>query len=158
MSTFHEEDEYQDDTASVEDVYEVPDQGPAVPVRLVESTLAVDQRPTQLGRCFNVIMGDAANAQLILNREPRRCRAIIWAYPLGTGATGVAIGGTQAEAQQVTGALLFSLNAITRYEFTSQNELWARPVLVSSTSGTWTAYASTTDNLILSVVEELWTR
>jgi hypothetical protein len=159
-----DKDEFEDDLGATPDVDEVyqrdPDDVVTVPVRLDGGPLPVHDMPSQLGACRNVVLKAAGNAPAvkILNADPRRKKAIIWAIALAGGAEGVCIAGTREEAEMFTGAILHIGTGLLRYEFENTSELFARPVLVGDAAGIFTGFSAATVDVLMSIVVEQWSR
>lgn len=122
------------------------------PVRVcIREPVQVDEMPTILGPCKNFIIPAAGDPQRILDRNPRRKSAQI---SIQNGD--VCAGGTIGEARGYVGAILSGGLAVP-YKFGFSSELWARGVFVDVT-GTAIALGDSTDAVLVSVIEEFWTR
>lgn len=128
-----------------------------VPVE-VRGSVRTDEMPTKLGGCRNIIFPAGAPAVKILNGDPHRKSVVMWAFSLGADCDGVCIAGTSGEADAFSGAILHPGTGLLRYEFTFQDELWARPLLIAGATPTWVGYDPSGDDCILSIVVEQWAR
>jgi hypothetical protein len=130
---------------------------PAVPVE-IEGVVRVDEMPTKLGSCRAVLLPRTTRAQMVLPRDPRRKRVILWpCVRLDSEETLVCISNNESDANQFIGVLLESgPNAVARYEFSFQDEIYARPCIINDTAGVVTGMAASTQDVILSVVSEQW--
>lgn len=106
----------------------------------------------------NVILSTGDRAQPILQANPRRKKAILWGDALGAGADAVCIGSDEGQVTNFSGAMLFVTSAAVplRYEINDAEKVWARGCLISQTTGTWTGFAISTDDIVLSIIEECW--
>lgn len=140
------------DTPSEDDVRQDPDpESLAVPVE-VRNVVRTEELPT---RTFyrNIILSTGSGSQKVLNGDPHRKRLVLWIAPLAAGAEGVCIAGTQGDAEACSGAIVMGA---TPFEFTDKGEVWAKPLVINDNAGTWTGYAVSTDDVILSVAVEQW--
>lgn len=143
------------DTPDTEDVLQEDEPSNIVPVR-VENVVRIDEMPTS-SAFMNRILATGAKAEKLLNADPRRKKFVLWAIALGAGVDGIMIGNRSTDADDYTGAFLYINNpGLLRYEFTTCDEVWVRPVIANESGGTWTGYAASTDDAILSVVIEQW--
>lgn len=143
------------DTADTDDVFQEDAPPYVVPVE-VKGVVRTDDMPTETSY-INIILPTGGNAEKILNDDPRRKRVVIWALPLGAGVEFACIG-RESDAQSFRGAMLFSQNAVTRYEFTDKKAIYARPGDITSSGGTWQGYTASTDDIIICMAVEQWTR
>lgn len=123
----------------VEDVSAIP------PLRITAAdplrTLAL---PAESGGALNRDLA-TTGATKILDRDPRRKRAVIVLFDTGGTSDGAFIGGTQAEANSDLGFLLplFGPNiaggnvASIAFEVTSMEELWARAFTAACKCSVW---------------------
>jgi hypothetical protein len=130
-----------------------------VPVR-VEGAVHTEELPTEVVYA-RVVLGTGSNAVKILNADPRRKKVTFWIAILGDSSALDAVaclGSTSGQAQAFAGAFLQTINAISRYDSTDKGEVWVRPGLLTDTTGTFNGVAISTDDYILSMIIELWSR
>jgi hypothetical protein len=152
-------DEEYDAPPEVEVHQDGPDSTYTVPVRVVDAPVVrTDEMPTKLGGCRNIILPAGSPAVKVLNSDPHRKNAIMWALALAGGSEGVCIAGTPGDADAFAGAILHPGTGLLRYEWTFENELWARPLVITDAAGIWTGYGPSTADTVLSVVVEQWAR
>lgn len=133
---------------------------PVIPVHIA-GVVRTDRLPGHIGSCRSVLLESAGLPIKVLEKNPRRKRAVFWQWHLGSApaSTTVAalISSTYADALAFQGLLLFSVNAIVRYELEVTDEIWARGVNVAHSSGDLLPIAASSQNDIwLSTLSEDW--
>ena len=149
------------DTVPTDDLLQADDDySPGcVPVK-VEGIVRTDEMPTEVVYA-RVVLATGSNAIKVLNADPHRKKVTFWVVILGdsSGFDAVAcLGSTSGQAQAFAGAFLQSPNAISRYDSTDKGEVWVRPGLLTDTTGTFNGVVVSTDDYILSMIIELWSR
>jgi hypothetical protein len=147
------------DTAPVEDVLQETDDrsydSGLQPVSVcVKDPVQTEELPSILGPCKNYIVNVTDKPVRILDRNPRRKRATIMVQN-----GDICVGGTPGEAgdsDTYVGAVISGGLAVPVH-LEVQSELWARGVTVDLT-GTAIALSDPTDAVLISVIEEFWTR
>lgn len=152
------------DTPSGDDVFQEDDATiPAIPVE-VQGTVQVDEMPARMGAARNVLCAAGADPVQLITGNPRRKRLLVWHTFFGVQPAdtlvGLLVAPTEVDARGLNGAILWSINAVTRYEFTTQTELWGVGINAENDgSGVLTGIVRSTDNdVIVSVVSEDWAR
>lgn len=149
------------DTPSGDEVLQLDDPMPTVPVA-VQGIVQTDEMPTRWGYMGNKLLHAGGNPVSLLPYHPQRKRVILWTYYLGAApadtAIGAMIGPSFADVSGFNGAILLSLNAITRYEFTGNGELWARGVDVRNVAGALTEIDVNSNDVLVNIVTEDWAR
>lgn len=142
------------DTPDTVEVYQQDEpEDSIVPVK-IENVVRTDELPTHT-YFKNYIWPGSGNAEKILNADQRRKRLIIWVNLQTASGQGLCIATTQGQAQTFGGAILTSVNASTRYEFTGTDEIWARGV---SFAIPWQGFSVETDDIVVSMAVEQWSR
>lgn len=147
------------DTPPATDVLE-QDEAPmqSVPVH-VEGTVRTDEMGTRAGAIQTFYLVAGARAVKVLQTNPRRKRALVWcAAPFDTETTVVLLSATEAECNAFQGVVINNIQSSNRYEFTFQDELWARPVVLSDTTGNSIVISASVDDMHLYIVAEDWAR
>jgi hypothetical protein len=149
------------DTPPEDDVFQEDETSDIVPVS-IDGVVRVDEMPTELGMLGNILLPTGGQPVKVLSANPRRKRIIAWIYYAGTAPAntliGAMLGRSFAECSGFTGPVLWSMNAITRYEFSFQSELWARGVNVENTLGVVDGIVVSTNDVLINVVTEDWAR
>jgi len=146
------------DTPDTDDVLQ-EDERPLEAIAVsIEGVVRTEEMPSRRGDFRNVILRAGSMAQAICQDDPRRKRLILWpTIQLDTETVLVCVGVTEADANDFRGAFLLSgANAVARYETTYSGKLWARPCVINDTAGIVTSIAASTQDAILSVVQEQW--
>lgn len=146
------------DTPPLGDVLQ-EEHGPTLPMPAVavavDGPVRVDPLPTRLGAAVWRSIPASSTGERIVGADSRRARVILWVDPDNTASNDVMIGTGQAEVEQLRGAVLQCTGTVpVRFEFTTQSELWARAVTL--TSGRYVASPALPG--LLNVVTELWSR
>lgn len=128
-----------------------------VPV-LVDQPLRVDIMPTEVGSMRNVLLKAGAAAEKVVNGDGRRRRVILWGIDLAAGSECICVSDKKTDCDDLTGVMLWCGTGRIRYEFEVINELWVRGAKINHTSGTFTGFAVSTTDVILSVITEQWSR
>lgn len=150
MSTFN--------TPPLPDILQEDEDKESVPIVVpveVRGIVRTDEMPT-ITYYRNVIILTGAATQKVLQENPRRKRAIMWAMSLGAGAEALCVGENEGKATQFSGAMLWIGTGLLRYEFTDKGPLYMRGVVINDTTGTFTGFSPSTDDIVYSVAEELW--
>jgi len=150
------------DTPSGDDVLQEDESSDTVPVTIAE-VVRVDEMPCDLGMVSNILLPSGGTPRQVLPYDPRRKRVILWVYYAGSAPAdtliGAMLGSSQAEISSgFTGPVLWSMNAITKYEFSFRNGLWAKGVNVENTAGALDGIVASTNDVLLNVVTEEWAR
>lgn len=142
------------DTPDVDEVYQQDDPSGETVSVTVENVVRTDQMPAHTF-FRNTVWPGSGEAEKILNADPRRRRAVIWISTASASGQGLCIATTRNDAQAFAGAILISINAVTRFEFTGQTELYARG---ASWAIPFTGYSVETDDIIINMAIEQWSR
>jgi hypothetical protein len=143
------------DTPSGDEVLQEDVEEPVVDVK-VNNVVRTDEMPTKLGGMgFHVIL-TGARAVKVLEQDPRRKRCVMWALGIAAGCEVIVLSPTEHECNAFQGALLWPGTGLLRYEWTCQEELWARGADIQSTGGTYSGLVISTDDGLLSYVNEQW--
>lgn len=126
-----------------------------VPVE-VQGIVRTDEMPTRT-TFHNRILKTGEDAVLILGEDPRRKKIIMWGLTLGVGVETICVGEQQSQVQAFQGAHLAVGTVIVRYELATRDPVYARGCLVNETTGTFTGFAVSTDDVLLSWAVEQWT-
>jgi hypothetical protein len=141
------------DTDTVDDVLQSEDEYPSndrpIPV-CVKERVRVEELPTILGPCKNFRLAPGVPQRILDRNERRKCAT----FEIQNGD--VCVGGTIGEARDFVGAIKSGgLGVPTHHGFSS--ELWAVGVNVDVT-GDEIVFGPATDEVLVSVIEEFWTR
>lgn len=120
------------------------------------NVIRTDEMPT-ITAYRNTILVAGDRPQPILQDNPRRKRAILWAHALNSGVEAICIGSNEGQVTNFSGAMLFVTSAAVplRYEITDAGKVWARGAIINGTD-IWTGFAVSTSAAVLSIIEELW--
>lgn len=131
---------------------------PIIPVS-VEGVAQVQEMPCETFYHSWLLATGQADAEKILNADPRRKSVKLWWFGLGNGITGVCVSNNQNDARDGRGAFLVNgtFTSVT-YDFDARNEIWVRPILITNSGGTFTAFTITTDDAFLNAEVEQWAR
>jgi len=144
------------DTPDVEEVLQSDEPPSSVPVTVVGPVLT-EELPTRTAALRGMPILAGERAIKLCNADPRRKRVILWtSIPLDAEQTKVCVGTTEEEANNFSGALVESPNAISRYELTYAGELWGRACIIVDTVGIFENLAPSLQDIYLSIVTEQW--
>lgn len=149
------------DLPDTSDVLQEDERDGSIPV-IVDGIVRVDEMPTRIGMLGNILLPTGGEPVKILPAHPQRKKATLWIYYAGTAPAnnliGAMLGRDFAECTGFTGPVLWSMNAITRYEFNFQSELWARGVNVVNNGSALEGVIESTNDVLINVVTEDWAR
>lgn len=112
----------------------------------------------------HVALFAGSGAQKILNPDPRRKKATLWAIALDAtaGFDGVMIG-SMGDVQQNSGAILLATVGLNtsalRYDSRDQRELWAKPIVIGVDgvdTGMFVGFQPSTTDAFLCMSVEQW--
>lgn len=122
----------------------------AIPV-VVEGSVRIDELPSKLGALRYVLLPSASRAIIIAPRDARRKTLSLNAFNKD-----VLISESEAACNSLSGYLLQSGFGIPHH-FNFQDEVWAKPVNITTT-GTDIVFADSDDAALVSVCIEQWAR
>jgi hypothetical protein len=128
---------------------------PAVSV-IVDTPVRTEEMPTEntYGRR---ILSIGREPVRLLGDAPSRRRMILSFWNGASANQFLCVGHTQGQARGYSGMLLFSPNAITRYELWDRKGIWVCPGLATVTANRITLGPSTVESLVTWSVEH-WSR
>lgn len=139
------------DTPPAEEVFQQDDESILpVPVR-IDGLVQVDPMPARIGSVRRLIFPVGALAEQIATNDPRRKCLTVNGYN-----TDFVLAASRDEANRFEGYILQSGFGIPTH-FDYSNELWVRPVLITTTDTTFTVAASN-DIGALSILIEQWAK
>ena len=121
----------------------------------VDNMVRSEEMPTE-NAYGKLILGIGREPVPLVGSDSRRGRLILAINPI-SGNHFVCIAHTEGQARAFSGMLLYSPNAITRYEFRDRKRLWVCPGLMTVTANRLTFGPSTTEMLVTWSVEQ-WSR
>lgn len=122
---------------------------------MVDTPVRTEEMPTENAYGRN-ILGIGREPVHLLGDDPTRRRAILSIF-IPSGTHFVCIGHTEGQARAYTGMLLFSPNAITRYELWDRKGIWVCPGLATTTANL-ISLGSSTSQMIITWSTEHWSR
>lgn len=134
---------------------DIGEEEPTVDVR-VANIVRTDEMPTRVGGMGFHVIQTGERAVKILEHDPRRKVCTMWALAIAGGCEVIVLSSNEHECNVFQGALMWPGTGLLRYEWTFQDELWARGADITSTTGTFNGLDPSTDDGLLSYVNEQW--